>query len=202
MKRKISKRKVDKSIFIISQGQVTEPEYFKYFQRNKRIVSLDIKVNHENESDALKFVKKSILRYNDYFSNYDECWLIFDKDETPDNSFNEAIKFAEKKKWHVAYSNQAFEFWFILHFELYKGQLHRSNYKNRLTSHIGFQYLKNDKNSLQKLCELLESKLDDAIKNAETVFHSFIDQNNPAQNESSTTVHFLVKEIKNFLKQE
>ena len=46
------------------------------------------------------------------------------------NSFrlNTAIQMAQANGFQVAYSNQAFEYWFLLHFNLYQGSIHRSHY--------------------------------------------------------------------------
>ena len=52
--------------------------------------------------------------------------MVFDKDDYPD--FDEAIELAKKNGFEVAYSNQAFELWFLLHFKKYSGKLHRREY--------------------------------------------------------------------------
>ena len=39
---------------------------------------------------------------------YDQCWVVFDKDDFPDRDFNRAIGMAEAGGMRVAYSNQAF----------------------------------------------------------------------------------------------
>lgn len=47
--------------------------------------------------------------------SFNFCWIVFDKDDYQD--FDEAIEFAGKNGFEVAYSNQAFELWFLLHFK-------------------------------------------------------------------------------------
>ena len=64
---------------------------------------------------------------------YDQCWVVFDKDDFPAKDFNQAITLAQKNGFRVAYSNQAFEYWFLLHFNLYRGPLHRQNYADMLS---------------------------------------------------------------------
>ncbi len=197
-RRILRNRNVKKSILIVTQGEVTEPEYFRYFRNSHRINSLDIKILNIKETDAFKLAKQAINQYSNISNDYDECWLVFDKDENSDESFNSAILYAKKKKWHVAYSNQAFEYWLILHFERFHGQLHRKEYKKRLTDLLGFEYLKNEKKCINKICALIESKIPDAINNAEKILSSYDEPRNPAREESSSTVHILVDEIRKY----
>lgn len=42
------------------------------------------------------------------------------------NDFNRAIVLAQEKGFKVAYSNDAFELWFILHYQLLEAQLTRN----------------------------------------------------------------------------
>src|SRR5690606_11740904 len=53
--------------------------------------------------------------------NVDEVWVVFDKDDAekvPANTlrFTEAFKIAQEEKMKVAYSNEVFELWLLLHF--------------------------------------------------------------------------------------
>ena len=104
---------------------------------------------------------------------------------------------AHKNGFEVAYSNQAFEFWFLLHFNLYQGALHRSRYEKMLSALLGFAYTKKSGVS-SKMFNTLFSKQEQAINHAKTIMKQF-DGNNPAQQESSTTVYRLVEELNIFL---
>jgi hypothetical protein len=128
---------------------------------------------------------------------YNQHWVVFDKDDFPENDFNSAILLAQQNGFEVAYSNQAFEFWFLLHFNLYQGALHRSRYEKMLSALLGFAYTKKSGVS-SKMFNTLFSKQEQAINHAKTIMRQF-DGNNPAQQESSTTVHLLVKELNKFL---
>ena len=123
--------------------------------------------------------------------------MVFDKDDFPENDFNSAILSARQNGFEVAYSNQAFEFWFLLHFNLYQGALHRSRYEKMLGALLGFAYTKKSGVS-SKMFNTLFSKQEQAINHAKTIMKQF-DGNNPAQQESSTTVYRLVEELNNFL---
>ena len=116
---------------------------------------------------------------------YDQCWVVFDKDDFPAKDFNDAIAMAEKNGFKVAYSNQAFEYWFLLHFNLYKGALHRNSYADMLSRLAGIPYSKTE-------------GFGAIIKNAATVLAE-VAHCNPAMEESSTTVHLLVEELNKFI---
>lgn len=73
---------------------------------------------------------------------YDQCWVVFDKDDFPDRDFNRAIGMAEAGGMRVAYSNQAFEYWFLLHYNLVQGPMHRNQYETKLSGLLGFSYNK------------------------------------------------------------
>lgn len=104
---------------------------------------------------------------------------------------------ARQNGFEVAYSNQAFEFWFLLHFNLYQGALHRSRYEKMLSTLLGFTYTKKSGVS-SKMFNILFLKQQQAIDRAKTIMKQF-DKNNPAQEESSTTVYLLVEELNKFL---
>jgi len=75
---------------------------------------------------------------------FDEVWCVFDKDDFPDQDFNQAIVLASAKGFRVAYSNQAFEYWLLLHFNDHQGgALHRNHYAdliNRAIQPLGAWY--------------------------------------------------------------
>ena len=100
----------------------------------------------------------------------------------------------EAEGFGVAWSNQAFEFWFILHFILYHGPLHRSQYAEMLTKLTGMPYSKKA-GVASALYNLLFPKLETAIRNAETVLEDF-QSVPPAKSESATTVFRLARQLK------
>ena len=66
-----------------------------------------------------------------------------------------------------------------------------------LSTLLGFAYTKKSGVS-SKMFNVLFTKQEQAINHAKTIMKQF-DGNNPAQHESSTTVHLLVKELNRFL---
>lgn len=188
-------REVKQTFLIICEGVNTEPDYFNAF----RLTSAHVKaVGHGMGTLAL--VQKAILIKEEERRKgrtYNQNWVVFDKDDFPEKDFNAAILLAQQNDFEVAYSNQAFEFWFLLHFNLYQGFLHRSQYEKMLNDLLGFPYAKKAGVST-KMYNILLPKQQKAIQYAKIVMKQF-NGNNPVLEESSTTVYRLVEELIRFL---
>ncbi len=121
---------------------------------------------------------------------YDQVWCVFDRDDWPPQDFNSAIHKAENHDLKVAYSNEAFELWYVLHFEFLNTGIPRDDYCKKMTKHLGKKYQKNS----DIIYDELINKQPTAIRNAERLLASY-DYSTPGQDNPSTTVHLLVKEL-------
>ena len=195
LSRRQGVREIKQSFLIVCEGEKTEPDYFKAF----RMTAATIKAVGQ-AMNTMTLVNKAIsIREADQKRKrvYDQCWVVFDKDNFPAKDFNQAIQLAEKNGFRVAYSNQAFEYWFLLHYNLYTGAIHRNQYKDMLTRLTGMPYSKSEGYGAV-MYNLLLSRQQQAINNAETVLAE-ISHGNPAEEESSTTVQRLVLELNKYL---
>lgn len=195
LSRRQGVREIKQSFLIVCEGENTEPDYFKAF----RMTAATVKAVGQ-AMNTMTLVNKAIcIREADRQKKrvYDQCWVVFDKDDFPANDFNQAIQLAESNGFRVAYSNQAFEYWFLLHYNLYIGPIHRNLYKDMLTKLTGLLYNKTEGFGAV-MYNLLLTRQQQAIKNADTVLAQFL-HGNPAEEESSTTVHKLVVELNKYL---
>ncbi len=124
---------------------------------------------------------------------YAQAWCVFDRDSFPPNRFNRAIQLAESHGLRVAYSNEAFELWYILHFEYLQSGLLRDEYKAKLSRHLKKKYEK----KISTMYDELRTRQTTAIRNAARLLVSY-PQPNPEQDNPSTTVHLLVQELNKF----
>ena len=193
--RKVGIRPVKQSFLIVCEGVNTEPDYFNAF----RLTSAHVKTVGKG-LNTTSLVKEAIsIRQDEQRKGktYDHYWVVFDKDDFPDEDFNEAIRLAEVNGFHAAWSNQAFEFWFILHFVCYRGPIHRSRYADMLSKLTGIPYSKKQ-GMATALYSLLFPRIETAIANAMLVLADF-PGTSPAKAESATTVFQLAKKLKEFM---
>ncbi|MEA5597988.1 RloB family protein [Rivularia sp. UHCC 0363] len=187
--RKVETREVRQSFLIVCEGEKTEPNYFRSFRVPKNVVEIDVQGFGENPSRIVK-IAKELSKQEDY----DQVWCVFDRDDFPKEDFNNAIKNAADKGIQVAYSNEAFELWYVLHFEFLNTGIPRSAYLKKLKSLLGNKYKKNS----ETIYDELFNKQPTAIKNAATLLKQY-DPYNPVENNPSTTVHLLVQELNRFI---
>lgn len=118
------------SILIVCEGENTEPSYFNQF----RITSAKVKSVGEGYN-TVSLVNRALALAQQ--GSYDQVWCVFDKDDFSDNDFNAAIQIAVANNFGVAYSNQSFEYWLILHFNDHQGGgMHRDSYNDKINEHL------------------------------------------------------------------
>ena len=188
----------DKEVFvrflIVCEGEKTEPKYFGSFRvpgllvdavgtghNTLSLVDEAIRLKREKE---MKVGKKGKLPY-------DQVWCIFDRDSFPADDFNNAIGKARTAGFQVAYTNEAFELWYLLHFDDHRSALKRSQYKEILHSCLGHTYHKNSETMYHELQNLQTQ----AIRRAESLLAEYGSAHNPQEDNPSTTVHLLVKAL-------
>ena len=197
------------TILIVCEGKNTEPSYFRQF----KLTSATIKAIGDG-FNTISLVKEAIKHSKKKVNGnlmYDKVWCVFDKDDFSDNDFNRAIKFAEKNKLGVAYSNQAFEYWLILHFEDHQGGgMNRDEYDQTINEYInplGANYDgEGSKIITEDFFEILDGidtktnrpRIELAISRAKTNYNQ-LTHASPATEESATTVFRLAEEILKFI---
>jgi hypothetical protein len=185
--RKVDIREVKQRFLIVCEGEKTEPNYFRSFRVPK--VVIDVQGLGENPSRLIESAKE--LKSQD---DYDRVWCVFDRDSWTEQDFNNAIKNANSEGFGVAYSNEAFELWYILHFEFLNTGIPRSDYLDKLTYLSGHKYKKNSETIYDELID----KQATAIKNATNLLKLY-KPCNPVKDNPSTTVHLLVQELNKFI---
>jgi hypothetical protein len=140
--------------------------------------------------NTLSLVQQAIALKNSDESAYDQTWCVFDKDDFSDRIFNAAIALAKRNDIKVAYSNQSFELWYVLHFSYLHNAITRKDYINILDEKLGHEYKKNSKDIYKDLKKLQLT----AIRNAKRLLREY-KPINPAKNDPSTTVHELVEQL-------
>jgi hypothetical protein len=209
---------LEKPLYLIyCEGENTEPSYFKKFKLSN--LAIEIFGKGENTLSLVNSAKKIADLAKKSNKGYDKIWCVFDADPKPSNpnqlkNFNAAITKALNLGFEVAYSNQAFEYWLILHFEDHQGgSMHRNLYSSKINSWLNkFSIVYADNKIInQDFFDKLEdivytdrkgntfTRIQMACKRAEKNYNK-LNHINPGKEESSTTVFKLVKELLKFSK--
>jgi hypothetical protein len=170
---------------IVCEGTKTEPRYFAGFRANIQVESVG--------RGALEVVVTAIrLRDEGDYRDplLDRVWCVFDRDDVPAEDFNRAIRLARNEGLGAAYSNQAFELWYLLHFHYVDTGISRHEYVTKLSQLLRHPYRKNSADIGREL----ESRQPTAIANARRLLAQY-DPPNPAMDNPSTAVHLLVEEL-------
>lgn len=183
-------RELRQRFLIVCEGSKTEPFYFRAFKAPRSVVDLDVR---GVAFDPLKLVKETISIQEQEIragTLYEQVWCVFDRDSWPLDNFKDALALAKRRKFHVAYSNEAFELWYLLHFDYHDTAISRDSYKNRLTANLGFEYQKNSPHIYEHLLKRQSTAVTYATNLLATCYPV-----DPANDNPSTTVHLLVQEL-------
>ena len=206
-KRRTQFKSKRKFYLIVCEGEKTEPNYFNSLKDSLpkgvlELVNIDINGTGKNTLSIIEETKKLRKTYESkYLRKIDKVWAVFDRDSFPPDNFNNAIYKGEnsKPKINCAWTNQAFELWYLLHFNYYNTGISRDRYKKLLEQEIvklsmnkDFKYKKNSK----EMYNLLENLGDQnfAIENSEKLDNLYND-NKYADHNPRTKVHVLIKEL-------
>jgi hypothetical protein len=172
---------------IVCEGEKTEPNYFKKFR-----VPADVRVDVRGlGANTVSLVRRTVALRD--AGDYDQTWCVFDRDSFPARTFNAALALAKQERIGVAYSNEAFELWYLLHFDYFDTGISRAAYGDKLSTRLGARYAKNSESMFAALWPMQAT----AIANAERLLNSYRPRR-PADDNPSTTVHLLVQALRRF----
>lgn len=152
--RKENNRPVEVRFLIVCEGEKTEPNYFEALinackTKGSIVRTATIKGVARGTSSLVKRaieIQRDLERRN--AMSFDSKWVVFDKDDFPD--FGQAIQRAGQADFKSAWSNEAFELWYYLHFHYLDAAISREDYIKKLEGFLSeriegtFSYHKND----------------------------------------------------------
>ena len=189
------------SFLIVCEGEKTEPNYFRAFiERWSEVKEVNVKGCGCSTCQLIIEAKKLREKLErERMVPFDRVWLVFDKDEFKD--FNKAIADAKKEGMNCAWSNQAFELWYVLHFQYLDTGVDRKQYIEMIEDKVKkasksktFKYKKNDEDFYQ----ILQAHGDEeqAIKRAQKLRENMGKKKNYATHNPRTEVDLLVDELR------
>jgi hypothetical protein len=116
MARRKPSRVPRKTVYIVTEGTNTEPNYFKdmiQHLENRVNYSFDVRLVETDKTDAVGLINEATLISTK--PEYDEVWVVFDKNGYTQH--RQAFEKAQQNNINIAFSSIAFENWVLLHFE-------------------------------------------------------------------------------------
>lgn len=201
----VESREIKKIFLIICEGKNTEPEYFKSFPLS----------NAKVESYGFGTTKTTLVEYvleiiKESPDKDREVWVVFDMDlkesqkEKQFEDFNKAVDLASNNDINVAYSNDAFELWLVLHYRFIDSQLLRFQFYEILSKLWDLNYERKGKNLVfcRTIYEILEN--DNRASQARAIeFAKKLDLlhegSTNAEKNPYTSIHLLVSELNKYI---
>ncbi len=216
-------------VIISCEDTESIPEYLNQMVKvliKSRIITQDsfIIVSHDvlggtNPSKVLERLKKYKDSNGKTYKDFQHKWIVIDRDIERVNGgghtsadFNKAIQSAKNVKQdlniEVAYSNDSFELWYLLHFDYICTPILRDELNTRLIKKlkelnpIKFKDLNEKKIKTKEYTKLIYEELlklqPVAIRNAKRLLESYVENHNPEKDNPSTTIHKLVEILNSF----
>lgn len=200
-KRKVATRDKIVRFLVVCEGERTEPNYFKGLVKDRYSEVRSEEIVGEGRSTCALVKKTGEIRQrleHQRQLKFDRVWVVFDKDDF--NDFNEAIALAERKGYGAAWSNEAFELWYLLHFIYLDAAISRADYIAKLEAEIrrfegykDFKYRKNDEGIYALLQKIGNDEL--AKERAQKLRRFFEHTFDYKSHKPCTTVDLLVEEL-------
>lgn len=201
--RSIDTREIAVRFLIISEDTKSSTDYFKALIKEVQAACSGSEVVPIAKDSVVQGYGMSTTRLLEEAKSirakrqipFDRCWLVFDKDDFSD--FNRAIREATDAGFDVAWSNESFELWYLLHFRYHNTASSRSKCTKALEAEIqkckpSFRYDKGSSSMHSILAE--HGNQEQAIKNAERLRNNYQDTDYSSHN-PCTHVDRLIREI-------
>lgn len=218
-KRPLRTRKYKQFFLVVCEDEATEPAYFRQFKDEFDKISPETMFFEVvgTGKDQKGVVEQAIQERNnlkqEHNKEIDFVWAVFDKDDADKNAqktknFEDAFALAKQENIQLAYSNEVFELWLLLHltnvpattpipradiYQMLQDTVQKSGslYQNYIYNH------QKDKAQILKIITQIGNEAQ-AIKKAEKLLLAQQGKK-PIDANPSTKVHLLVIELRKWL---
>lgn len=198
----------NKLFLLVCEGENTEPGYFEGFPVPTKMILIEGGCG--SRTALVDYALK--LREDPKYAER-EVWCIFDFDVKPDEAatqpadFNGAILKAEQNGLKTAWSNDAFELWFALHYQTLDASVTRHELYPILKKHWQLESFSKEAKT-KRFCQDHYKRMGGtdsaaqrlAIKRAEALHAAYNGRQDYAAHCPCTTVYQLVRELNEYCK--
>jgi hypothetical protein len=148
-------------VLIVCEDSKSSRDYFDSFPIDKQRIEIRVDGTGRNTDSLIDYAVGEIERAEKNGRRYSEAWCVFDRDDFPHANYARAFQLAANRKIKVAWANEAFELWYLLHYCYLDAAIGRTDYARKLRE-FGLEYDKADK----KIYEKIKDRQQTAMKNA------------------------------------
>ena len=125
VERPVRVRRYKMYFLIVCEDEKTEPTYFDSFRNqfpNKTLYLKCVGTGRDQLGVVEQAIESKSILEQESGKPIDFVWVVFDKDNADENEakksrFNQALQLASENNIKVAFSNEVFELWLLLHLE-------------------------------------------------------------------------------------
>jgi len=189
--RRLGGTRERRRVLIVCEDSKSSCDYFKSFKVDRNRVEVVAEGRGMNTDSLVKYASRRMDDAERGDRPYNQVWCVFDRDDFPLEKYDRAFQLARVHGIKVAWANEAFELWYLLHFNYHDSGISRHDYKAKLKPCLGFNYVKSDKTLYAKL----RTKQEAALKHARRLEQYWNDRGErfPERHNPSTSVHKLVE---------
>jgi hypothetical protein len=204
MSRKIKKTKYQKKhILIALEDTKSSRFYIKDLLKDKGIIPHIVFAKHigTDPRSVLKAIEQ-FEKENPHIK-YDKAWLIIDKDSFSKDNFKGTLETARQKDICVAYSNECYELWLLLHFKDVTSYKTREDIRKELNEEFQKNFNLKYEKSEKHVYGMLIDRQEKAIQRAKTLIENILKIDgklDPYNNNPSTKIYLLIECLNNLEK--
>lgn len=176
-------------VLIVCEDSKSSRYYFESFPVDERRIEIRVLGTGMNTDSLVEEAVRKIEQAAKNGQPHSDVWCVFDRDSFPWKNYIRAFQLAESHRIKVAWANEAFELWYLLHYCYLDAGIGRADYSKKLLEK-GLAYDKSDRKIYDKVKFLQES----AVRNAARLERHWNDSGKiPERENPSTGVHRLVE---------
>lgn len=183
-------------LLICCEDSKSSAYYFKSFPIDAKRIEVLVKGTGMNTDSLIQMAVDTRNKAIKKKTPYSEVWCVFDRDSFPIRNYAKAFELARANKIKTAWTNEAFELWYLLHYDYVDVAIGRNDYAGKLAKK-GLKYDKADRNMYEKMRDKQEA----AIRNAKKLeaYWNGRKCNDPERQNPSTNVHTLVERLNQYV---
>lgn len=191
------KKQEKKKVLIALEDTKSAKFYFEKLIRDKGLSGEVVFADHigTDPNSVIQAIIEHKANKKHKHRTYEQSWAVFDKDDYSKQAINGAIKRAKDLTIDIAFSNESYELWILLHFESTSAPMSRNDLRKKLNTIFKEKFRQDYSKSSQDIYELIIGQQNNAIERAKHLIklHKSAGEIDLYNNNPITTIFQLVE---------